>query len=213
MTAVRETADMAATERRESLLEALAAVPDPRSRHGRRYGLAAVLALAVCAMACGARSVYAIAQWGREHRELVCTALGITRQTTPDVATLHRLFRRLDVGAFEGVLGRWLSARGLQRGEGIAVDGKTLRGIHGEQLPGVRLVAAFTHQSGITLTQEAMPGEGQELAAAQVVLERLDLRGHVVTADALYAQRGVCAQIRKKGALLAAGQGQSADVV
>jgi len=204
---------MAATERRESLLEALAAVPDPRSRHGRRYALAAVLALAVCAMACGARSVYAMAQWGREHRELVCTALGITRQTAPDVATLQRLFRRLDVGAFEGVLGRWLSARGLQRGEGIAVDGKTLRGIHGEQLPGVRLVAAFTHQSGITLTQEAMPGEGQELAAAQVVLERLDLQGHVVTADALYAQRGVCAQIRKKGALPAAGQGQSADVV
>ena len=143
----------------------------------------------------------------------MCTALGITRLTTPDGATLHRLFRRLDVAAFEAVLGRWLSARGLQRGEGTALDGKTLRGIHGEQLPGVHLVAAFTHQSGITLTQEAAPGEGQELAAARAVLERLDLQGHVVTADALFAQRGVCRQIRKKGALPAAGEGQPAHAV
>ncbi len=46
-----------------SLLRALAEVPDPRSRHGRRHPLPAVLALATVAMLCGARSLYAIAQW------------------------------------------------------------------------------------------------------------------------------------------------------
>jgi hypothetical protein len=163
--------------------------------------LAKVLALSVCAMACGARSLYAIAQWGRDHREQVCAALGIERLTTPDVSTLHRIFRALDVAAFEAVLGRWLSARGLQSGEGVALDGKTLRGIHGEQLPGVHLVTAFTHESGIVLTQEVAPGKGQELAAVKAVLARLDLQGHAVTGDALLAQQGLCRQIVKKGAL------------
>jgi predicted transposase YbfD/YdcC len=150
-------------------------------------------------MACGARSLYAIAQWGRDHREAVCEALGIGRLTTPDSSTLHRILRRLDVGAFESVLGRWLSARGLQAGEAVAIDGKTLRGIHGDPLPGVHLVAAFGHDSGIVLPQEAAPGKGQELAAAKAVLARLDLQGHVVTGDALLAQRGLCAQVVKGG--------------
>jgi len=191
---------MPAARRKESLLEALARVPDPRGRQGRRYPAASMLALAVCAMACGARSLYAICQWGKEHQQLVCEALGITRRRTPDGATLHRLFGRLNAQAFESVLGQWLAARGLPRGQGIALDGKTLRGIHGEELPGVHLVAAYAHQSGVVLAQRPAPGEGQELAAVKAVLESLDLKGQIVTGDALLAQRAICRKIRKKGA-------------
>jgi hypothetical protein len=49
-----------------SLLRALAELPDPRSRHGRRHPLPAILALSTVALLAGARSLYAIAQWGRE---------------------------------------------------------------------------------------------------------------------------------------------------
>jgi hypothetical protein len=191
---------MTAARRKESLLEALAGVPDPRGRQGRRYQLASVLAMAVCAMACGARSLYAIAQWGKQHRRLVCEALGIRRLSTPSHPQLHRIFAAVEVEAFEAVLGKWLSERGLKRGQGIAVDGKTLRGIHGEQIPGVHLVSAFAHQSGVVLGQRAAPGKGQELEAVKAVLERLDLKGQIVTGDALLAQRDICRTINKKGA-------------
>lgn len=191
---------MAAGKRRESLLEALERVPDPRGRQGRRYQLASVLGMAVCAMACGARSLYAIAQWGRQHRQLVCQALGIKRLTTPSHPQLHRIFAALDVSAFEAVLGKWLAARGLRRGEGIAVDGKTLRGIHGEEIAGVHLISAFAHQRGMVLAQRAAPGAGQELEAVKGVLESLELKGQIVTGDALLAQRDICRKIRKKGA-------------
>jgi len=190
---------MTAAKRKESLLEALARVPDPRGRQGRRYPAASMLALAVCAMACGARSLYAISQWGKEHRKLVCEALGIKRMRTPDGVTLHRLFVRLDTEAFERVLGKWLSQRGLKVGEGIAVDGKTLRGIHGEQLPGVHLISAYAHRRGIVLAQRAARGKGQELEAVKAVLESLDLKGQIVTGDALLAQRDICQKIREKG--------------
>src|SRR5258708_16214086 len=87
-----------------SLLRALAAVPDPRSRHGRRHPLPAVLALATAAMLCGARSLYASAQWGREQPAEVVWTLGFPRGRTPGVATLHRAFQPLDVEPFDTAL-------------------------------------------------------------------------------------------------------------
>jgi hypothetical protein len=141
-----------------SLLAALACVPDPRQRRGRRYAVASILTFAVCAMLCGARSLYAIAQWGRDQGSAeVRTALGITRATTPSVATLFRLFRDLDRDAFEAALADWARAQELPRGEALAIDGKQLRGIHGEELPGVHLVAAYGHRSGQVLGQKGAP--------------------------------------------------------
>jgi DDE_Tnp_1-associated len=137
-----------------SLLRALAAVPDPRSRHGRRHPLPAVLALATVAMRCGARSLYAIAQWGREQPAEVVRTLGFARVRTPGVATRHRVFKALDVAAFETVLAQWAPAALGGRGEAIAIDGKALRGIHGEQVPGVRLVAADDVQTGLVLAHK-----------------------------------------------------------
>jgi hypothetical protein len=189
----------------KSLLEALAEVPDPRSRHGRRYEIASVLAMAVCAMACGAHSQYAIAQWGREHFSLVKEALGITRRRAPSHVTVHRVFRRVDGKAFERVLTQWFWARGLEPGEGIAIDGKTLRGIHGEEMPGVHLIAAYAHGRGIVLDQEAAPGKGQELEGVRALLQRLDLVDRVVTGDALLAQRDICQEIGEKGGTTCSG--------
>ncbi len=82
----------------QTLLEALSLVTDNRKRRGRRHPLSAILAMSVCAMVCGARSLYAIAQWGREHSELTET-LGFTRARTPCVSTLHYVFKELDVNA------------------------------------------------------------------------------------------------------------------
>ena len=67
-------------------------------------------------------------------------------------------FRRLDVDAFEAALGRW-AQECLGEGEAtIAIDGKALRGIHGGELPGVRLVAAYAGESGLVLGQTGGQG-------------------------------------------------------
>ena len=134
-----------------SLLDALSGIEDPRKPRGVRHPLS------VCAMLSGARSLYAIAQWGREHPDLA-RSLGFSREQTPCVATLHHVFRRLDADAFESALGRWAQER-LGEGEAtIAIDGKALRGIHGRELPGVRLVAAYAGESGLVLGQKGGQG-------------------------------------------------------
>ena len=138
-----------------SLLEALGAVPDPRQRRGKRYGQASMLSLAVCAMLCGARSLYAMAQWGRERQAgAIASALGFECGRTPSVATLFRTFRDLDVAAFEQVLTTWLAAQAGEAAPVLALDGKSLRGIHGEHVPGVHLVAAYVQGRGTVAAQK-----------------------------------------------------------
>ncbi|MGH2603964.1 MAG: transposase family protein, partial [Dehalococcoidia bacterium] len=76
------------------LLAAFATVPDPRSPHGRRHPLPAILALATAAMLSGARSLYAMAQWGRERLAddpALLERLGLPPGRSPCVATLHRV--------------------------------------------------------------------------------------------------------------------------
>ena len=133
-----------------SLAEALAVLPEPRRPYGWSPGrsplpLVGILQVAMAATLCGARSLYAIAQWARERvedRPEALVVLGLPAGRSPSVATLHRVFKALDIAAFEAVLGRWLAQTGVQPIEAVALDGKTLRGIHGETVPGVQLVAA-----------------------------------------------------------------------
>ena len=68
----------------------------------------------------GARSLYAIVQWGREHPQFART-LGFSRERTPCVATLHHMFRRMDVDAFETALGRW-AKNAWRRGQGLLIS-------------------------------------------------------------------------------------------
>ena len=143
-----------------SLLEVLGSLTDPRSPHGKRHPLGAILGLAVCAMLSGARSLYAISQWGRDQGLEVSQALGFTRERTPCVSTLHQVFSRLDRASFELTLGKWLAEQGLQDGEALAIDGKTLRGIHGEQLPGVH-GRGHEHPGGVPGVRPA-PGHGAQ---------------------------------------------------
>ena len=178
-----------------TLREALEQIPDHRGRRGRRHPLGAILALAVY----GARSLYAISQWGRDQGESVAQGLGFPRDKTPCVATLHRVFKGLDVAAFEGVVGGWLISSGVEPDDPLSVDGKTCRGIHGEEIPGVHLVSAYASRAAAVLAQVAAPGKGQELAAAKEVLHLVPLEGRVVVADALLTQREICEQIVAAG--------------
>ncbi|MGH3803784.1 MAG: transposase family protein, partial [Pseudonocardiaceae bacterium] len=69
--------DLGASSHLGGLLEAFAAVPDPRMRRGVRYTIAAVLAIAVAATTAGARSFTAIGEWIADVPTTERTRLGI----------------------------------------------------------------------------------------------------------------------------------------
>jgi DDE family transposase len=124
-----------------SRLVACARVPDVRSRHGRRSPLPALLTLATAALLCGARSLYASAQWGRRPPPAVRRAWGVHESALPAATTRQDAFKRVDTAGCEMALPAWTAGALGPADRQVVLDGKALRGRHGEELPGVRLVA------------------------------------------------------------------------
>ena len=183
-----------------SLLTVLADVPDPRSRHGRRHPLGAILSLAVVAMLAGAKSYQAIAQFGRDKGFALAHALGFTRGKTPTKSTFSVLFRMLDVQAFEQALSRWMASRLPEGGEKlISLDGKTARGSRDGELPGHHLVAAYCAEAEAVLAQLQVDAKTNEHKAALQLLGILPVKGNLMTGDAMFCQRDVCAEIIDSG--------------
>jgi predicted transposase YbfD/YdcC len=187
------------------LIEVLAAIPDVRSRRGKRHPLSAILAMACCAMLCGYRSYSAIAEWGRNYGTSIAHALGFTHNT-PCAATLHTVFRHVDRDDLEERLGTWAESvvvstpAASSAGEvAVALDGKTLRGSQKQGAPGVHLLSALSHHVGLTLTQQAVDAKTNEITQVETVLRQIVLKDRVVTMDALLTQRHVAQTIVDKG--------------
>lgn len=182
----------------------LALLPDPRGRRGRRHRLVGVLAVAVCAVLAGARSLVAIAEWTLDAPPGVLAELGLCADpltgqvVAPGEATIRRVLAAIDADAVDEVVGAWL--RGLRPPGGqppavdkgvwraVAVDGKTVRG-SGPPGGQVHLLAALDHEHGTVLGQAKVDGKSNEITAFRPLLEGLDLAGVVVTADAMQTQR------------------------
>jgi hypothetical protein len=181
-----------------SLLEAFAQVPDPRDAQGRRHPLPAILALTSVAILSGARSLYAIAQFGRDRGKAFAAALGFTRDIPPCCATLHYLFAALDRKAFERAIRRWTKVRAAAGWKSVSLDGKRLRGTQGHEVPGVHLLAAYAHEAKIVLDQVPVDAKTNEHKTALQMLNLIPLEGKLVTGDAMFCQRDLSRKIRKK---------------
>jgi len=182
-----------------SLFDCFSLVPDPRSALGKRHPLDAILTLCSVAMLCGCRSLYAIAQFGRDRGKHFATALGFTRETTPCCTTLHYLFVALDKNAFEDALAQWSSVAAEAHGwSTVSLDGKTLRGSTDVQLPGVHLLAAYAHEAGIVLRQLPVDAKTNEHKAALELLDLIPVEGKLITGDAMFCQRDLSRKIRAK---------------
>jgi len=192
--------------RTSSLVTALAAVPDPRHRRGRRHELTGVLAIGACACLTGARSYVAIGEWAAAQGRAVLHCLGSAAEL-PSESTVRRCLQTTDPAAVEAAVAGWagqqLAAQQARAADSagavlvnadrrvIAIDGKTLRGSAPRSTPEqaaaagrgggrTHLVAGYDHTSGVTLGQVACSpeaGTGGEVAAANRLAAALDERG------------------------------------
>jgi predicted transposase YbfD/YdcC len=197
------------------LREALAEVVDPRQRRGVRHGLVVVLTAAVCAVAAGARSWVAVAEWVADLPDDVAVVLGVDRRC-PSESTVRRLLGKLDADRFDVVLGGFVQrvcARTSPAGRRrvLAVDGKTVRGSrHTDrdgEVPGRHLLAMIDQHTRVVLGQTAVDtavqGKSSEINQFIPLLDgltSLDLTGVVITADALHTQREHVANLHARGA-------------
>jgi predicted transposase YbfD/YdcC len=193
------------TRRVPSLRDALADVPDFRQASGRRYELLPVLLLCCVAILCGARSQSAIAEWGSNYGARWLQRLGLKRRRGPSQPTLHRILKGLDHESLEQAVSTWVEQ--VVRAhpspsaalEGLALDGKSLRGSARQGASQSHLVSALSHRLGLVMAQLAVSDKSHELGHLEPLLEALVLEGRVVTCDALHTHRDVARKILSGG--------------
>jgi predicted transposase YbfD/YdcC len=181
-----------------SLFEALCSLQDQRDARGVRYALVTVLVYVVLAKLAGEDHLRGISQWVELRAEALADLLNLEKAQAPHATTYSRILgQAVKIDEFEQVVGDFFAQQmAAERGVVITLDGKTVRGtIPAGQTQGLHLLTAFLPDEGWVMMQVEVGKWENEIPAAVRVLKCLDLRGKVVTGDALLTQRGLSAQI------------------
>lgn len=175
---------------------------DPRLDRSKRHTLLDILILAVCATLGNADGWVDIERFGKAKLDFFRTFLELPNGI-PSHDTFGRVFARLDPAGLMACIQQWLDALGAAvAGEVVAIDGKTLRGSFDTaagQNP-LHLVSAWATEARLTLGQVAVDAKSNEITAIPLLLELLDLRGCIVTIDAMGCQKDIAAAIRGRDA-------------
>jgi predicted transposase YbfD/YdcC len=180
------------------LLAHLSLVADPRIDRNKRHNLAEMLFVAVCATISGAEGWADIVEFAENRidwlRRFVRLENGI-----PVDDTFARVLSRLTPKALNDCFLGWLEAlRDESTGRFIAIDGKTLRRSHDRKrgLGPLHLVRAWATEQGLALGCVRTDEKSNEITAIPELLRQLELRGAIVTMDAMGCQTGIAAQIQ-----------------
>ena len=183
-----------------TLFDALAAMPDHRTKKGRRFPLAAIVTIALTAMLSGANDLMSIARWGRRLSPKALQALGVDkkRRQAPCHATYHYVFQSISAADLKSALGTLVNAdTGLGH---VAIDGKRLRGSQHETSPGVHMLNAFSITLQAAVGSLVVPPDSGEVIEVLELIKALPLKGAVVTGDAAFTMKPVVEAIRERGA-------------
>lgn len=173
------------------------AVPDPRKKN-IRFRLIDLIAMAILAILCGAEDWPDVALCVKAKKKFLATFLDLPHGT-PSADTFRRVFARLNPEAFETAFRNWMRELvALSGSPCLAIDGKSLRHSFEHAWDAnsmAHMVSVFACANGQVLTQLAVAGKGQELAAIRQILGLVDLHGAVVSIDALGCQKDIAAKI------------------
>ena len=181
-------------------IAAFESVPDPRAEN-TRHELVELLIVAFIAVLCGARSCSEMAEFGREKIKLLKRFLKL-KHGIPSHDTFSTVLRMLDPKALDAAFGRITAGlvAALAKGGVIAIDGKSLKGAYdkGEKSSPRMMVSAYA--AGLRLTLATVAAKDRnEVDAGLEVLGLIDLKGKIVTGDALHCNRRTVATIVGKG--------------
>ena len=175
---------------------------DPRVERTQRHLLIDMVTIGLCAAICGADSWVDVEKFGRAKQGWFARFLELPHGI-PSHDTFGRVFARLDTAEFLMCLQNWLRSLHLSlKEQGVAIDGKTLRGSFdaASGRSALHVVSAWASGLRLSLGEVAVDGKSNEITAVPKLLELLELTGAVVTLDAMHCQKDTLAAIRAKGA-------------
>jgi len=154
--------------------------------------------IAICAVISGAESFVDMQEFGEAKQPWLKKFLSLP-SGIPSHDTFGRVFSLLDPKQFQECFAGWMrSCVQLSGGKIIAVDGKTNRRTFGKNVKPLHLVSAFATANGVALGQVATNQKSNEITAIPELLKLLDIKGCIVTTDAMGCQGDIAADIVKR---------------
>jgi predicted transposase YbfD/YdcC len=174
-------------------------IPDPRVERCKKYSLESILFIALTGMLCGADSFIEIADVADANQEWLRKYIDLP-SGIPSHDTICRVFSLIDKNKFCECFSAWTkSMRKEHSDDVIAIDGKSLCGAYGESLKGMaHMLHAWSVENGLCIAQQAVKDKSNEITALKPLLEMLDLKGCIVTVDAIHSHKKTAALISEK---------------
>lgn len=184
-------------------LEAFDKLPDPRRDHGKIYPLRTIIFLTLSAVVSGVESWAEIEEFGKDKLDWLKRFVECPDDRIPSHDTLGDLFKRLDPSSFGSCFVSWAGqVCGLSEGDLVAIDGKRVRRSYDrwDNKSAIHIVSAWASANSVTLAQVKVDDKSNEITAIPQLLSVLELKGAVVSIDAMGCQKDIAKKIVEAGA-------------
>ncbi len=183
------------------LLNILMTIPDRRHAEGREYRLEHILYFSVIALLSNAKGFSDITRFIEEHFDTLKSLFKLKWRRCPTVSAIQKIIVGVDPVAFAKTFEEAASkSKGfskvdeeqpLTQRKQVCFDGKTLRGSfsHTKDKRAQQVFQVFATHSQLILAHLPLEDKDSEIPALQEFLGRLNLKGCIVTADALHCQK------------------------
>jgi len=187
-------------EFRNSVLNYFSDIPDPRKGCNLTYRLDHIFFIILSGVLAGANSINQIAMFAKVKAQWIKKLIQI--ETIPCYGIFWWTLVRIKPEFLRDLLGGWLNSlpEGLKN-QVLAIDGKCLRGTQESATlnPGLHLVSLFAVEKGIILAQQPVDDKSNEITAIPILLEQIDIRGAIITSDAMGCQTDIAKRICEAG--------------
>ena len=183
---------------RTNIYEHFSQIPDPRLNRNKKHKLTDIIVLSILAVLCGAESYDSIEEFGKARIDFLKQILQLPNGI-PSHDTINRVISMINPDQFEKIFAQWSDSLKsvLAENDVIAIDGKTVRGsmdsFHNKSP--IHIVSAWSNQNSLVLGQRKVDGKSNEITAIPELLEMLEIKGCIVTIDAMGTQRDIAQKI------------------
>lgn len=182
-----------------SLVEVLEGIEDTRRARSVMYPLHEVLVIMLLAVICGATSYAKVEMFGKSKKEWLGTFLGL-EYGIPDACTFRNVIKEIDTAKLHLIFCNWMKSVVTELNGVIAIDGKQARRTKDAKKRPLHVASAFSHECGLVMGQLACEEKSNEITAIPKLLEMLDIKGCIVTIDAMGTQKEIAEKITEKEA-------------
>jgi len=183
-----------------NFLDHFDSIEDPRATRNQLHTLSEIFLVTLLAVICGAEGWQDVENYGKSKIDFLQLFLDY-ENGAPSDDTVRRVFRAIDPEPFKILFAQWVNCiANTVDSKVIAIDGNSSRRTHDGEENMLHTVSAFATEARVVLGQQRTDKKSNEITAIPKLLELLDIKGHIITIDAMGCQYAIANKITSKEA-------------